>query len=66
MSCIGLASSQLGIMSSLAVVDASTDRGQFILLANPETLQVSKEMNEILKLAPIFQACRQKFQDQEK
>ena len=36
MSCIGLASSQLGIMSSLAVVDASKDRGQFILLANPE------------------------------
>ncbi len=52
MLCIGLASSQLGIMSSLAVVDASKDRGQFILLANPEILQVSKEMNENIEASP--------------
>ena len=45
-SCIGLACNQVGIKFSLAVVDASTSRGQAVLMANPEILQVSKEMNE--------------------
>ena len=42
MSCISLASSQLGIMSSL-VVDASTDRGQFILLATQKSCKYRRK-----------------------
>ena len=40
-SCIGLACNQVGIKFSLAVVDASTSRGQVVLMANPEILPVS-------------------------
>ena len=39
LSCVGLACNQLGIMSRLVVVDASTSRGQFVLMANPEILR---------------------------
>ena len=34
------------------VVDASTSRGQFVLMANPEILQVSKEMTEHIEASP--------------
>ena len=51
-SCIGLACNQVGIKFSLAVVDASTSRGQAVLMANPEILQVSKEMNENTEASP--------------
>ena len=51
-SCIGLACNQVGIKFSLAVVDASTSRGQAVLMANPEILQVSKEMNEHSEASP--------------
>lgn len=52
LSCVGLACNQLGIMRRLVVVDASTSRGQFVLMANPEILQVSKEMNEHVEASP--------------
>ena len=51
-SCIGLACNQVGIKFSLAVVDASTSRGQAVLMANPEILQVSKEMTEHIEASP--------------
>ena len=34
------------------MVDASTSRGQAVLMANPEILQVSKEMNEFTEASP--------------
>ena len=40
---VGLAAPQLGIGLSLAVVDASTERGQAIRMANPEILHASVE-----------------------
>ena len=53
-SCLGLACNQIGIKFSLAVVDASTSRGQAVLMANPEILQVSKEVNEYTEASPNF------------
>lgn len=41
---VGLAAPQIGIMLRLAVVDASTSRGQAVKLANPQILQASSEM----------------------
>ena len=41
---VGLAAPQIGIGLRLAVVDASRERGQAILMANPELLHVSTEM----------------------
>ncbi|MCJ8138471.1 peptide deformylase [Falsirhodobacter halotolerans] len=38
---VGLAAPQIGVMLRLAVVDCSDDRGQAILLANPEVLHAS-------------------------
>lgn len=35
---VGLAAVQLGVMQRLAVVDASTERGQAVLMANPELI----------------------------
>ncbi len=39
----GLAAPQIGVMLRLAVVDASKERGQAMLLANPELLHASVE-----------------------
>ena len=43
---VGLAAPQLGIGLALAVVDASTARGQAIRMANPEILHSSVEFRE--------------------
>ena len=43
---VGLAAPQLGIDMALAVVDASTKRGQAIRLANPTVLHASVELRE--------------------
>jgi len=43
---VGLAAPQLGVMQRLAVVDASTERGQAVRLANPEILHASIELRE--------------------
>ncbi|WP_147126329.1 peptide deformylase [Shimia ponticola] len=40
---VGLAAPQIGVNLRLAVVDASRDRGQAILMANPEILHASTE-----------------------
>ncbi|MDG1102609.1 MAG: peptide deformylase [Ascidiaceihabitans sp.] len=42
---VGLAAPQIGVMMQLAVVDASPDRKQRILLANPTILSTSEEKN---------------------
>lgn len=41
---VGLAAPQIGIMLRLAVVDASTKRGQAVRMANPEILHESVQM----------------------
>ncbi|SEP83624.1 peptide deformylase [Thalassovita taeanensis] len=38
---VGLAAVQIGVMQRLAVVDASTERGQVVRMANPEVLHAS-------------------------
>lgn len=43
---VGLAAPQLGIGLALAVVDASTARGQAVRMANPEILHSSVEFRE--------------------
>ncbi len=43
---VGLAAPQLGIDMALAVVDASTTRGQAIRMANPSVLHASIELRE--------------------
>ncbi len=48
----GLAAPQLGIGLSLAVVDASTKRGQAIRLANPEILHSSVEPRDHEEASP--------------
>lgn len=40
---VGLAAVQIGVMRRLAVVDASSARGQAVLMANPEVLHASIE-----------------------
>jgi len=48
----GLAAPQLGIGMALAVVDASTKRGQAMRLANPEILHSSVEPREYEEASP--------------
>ena len=43
---VGLAAPQLGLDMALAVVDASTERGQAVRMANPEILHSSVEPRE--------------------
>ena len=49
---VGLAAVQLGIMQSLAVVDASGERGQAVRMANPEVLHASVQMREHDEASP--------------
>ena len=48
----GLAAVQIGIPLRLAVVDCSTQRGQSILMANPEILHASGQMREHTEASP--------------
>ncbi|WP_146584926.1 peptide deformylase [Puniceibacterium confluentis] len=41
---VGLAAPQIGVLLRLAVVDASQQRGQAVLLANPEVLHASVDL----------------------
>ena len=41
---VGLGAPQIGVMQRLAVVDASTARGQVVRMANPEILHASVEL----------------------
>lgn len=49
---VGLAATQLGEMQRLAVVDASSERGQAIRMANPEILHKSIELREHEEASP--------------
>lgn len=49
---VGLAAPQIGVMLRLAVVDASEDRGQAVLMANPEVLHASVKLREHDEASP--------------
>ena len=49
---VGLAAPQIGVMQRLAVVDASTERGQAVRMANPEILHESIELREHEEASP--------------
>lgn len=49
---VGLAAPQIGVMMQLAVVDASTERNQRIVLANPSVLSTSEELNRYQEASP--------------
>ena len=49
---VGLAAPQIGVMLRLAVVDASTERGQVIRMANPEIIDASGVFREHEEASP--------------
>ncbi len=49
---VGLGANQIGVMLRLAVVDASTERGQVVLMANPEILHSSIEPRDHEEASP--------------
>ena len=49
---VGLAAPQIGIMLRLAVVDASTRRGQAVRMANPEILHASVQLRAHEEASP--------------
>jgi peptide deformylase len=49
---VGLAATQIGVMQRLAVVDASSERGQAIRMANPEVLHSSIELRHHEEASP--------------
>ena len=48
----GLAAPQIGVMLRLAVVDCSSDRGQAVLMANPEVLHASAQPRDHDEASP--------------
>ena len=55
---VGLAAPQIGIGLRLAVVDASRERGQAILMANPELLQFRPRWRWVKKRHPTCRVLR--------
>lgn len=51
---VGLAATQLGEMQALAVVDASTARGQVVRMANPEILHASVQLRPHDEASPCL------------
>jgi peptide deformylase len=51
---VGLAAPQIGVPLALAVVDASTARGQAVRMANPEVLHASAQMREHEEASPCL------------
>lgn len=49
---LGLAAPQIGVMQSLAVVDASQERGQAIRLANPRLIEASSATHDYPEGSP--------------
>lgn len=49
---VGLAAPQIGIMLRLAVVDASSERGKALLMANPEVIEASAILREHEEASP--------------
>jgi peptide deformylase len=48
----GLAAPQIGVGLRLAVVDCSTERGQAVLMANPEVLHASGQLRDYEEASP--------------
>ena len=51
---VGLAAVQIGVMQRLAVVDASSERGRAVRMANPEVLHASVEPREHEEASPCL------------
>lgn len=51
---VGLAATQLGVMRALAVVDASSERGLAIKMANPRVLHASAKLNDYEEASPCL------------
>jgi peptide deformylase len=51
---VGLAAPQIGVPLALAVVDASSARGQAVRMANPEVLHASVEFREHEEASPCL------------
>ena len=49
---VGLGAPQIGVLKRLAVVDASSERGQAIRMANPEVLHASIELRDHEEASP--------------
>ena len=49
---VGLAAVQIGVMQRLAVVDASDNRGETVLMANPEIIDASAILREHPEASP--------------
>ncbi|KIC51980.1 peptide deformylase [Tateyamaria sp. ANG-S1] len=49
---VGLAAPQIGVMLRVAVVDATPDRSRRILLANPEVLEASSDIEKGTEASP--------------
>lgn len=49
---VGMGANQIGVMLRLAVVDASTERGKVVRMANPEILHSSIELREHEEASP--------------
>ncbi|SDI33648.1 peptide deformylase [Lutimaribacter saemankumensis] len=49
---VGLAAPQIGVMLRLAVVDASTERGKAVRMANPEILHASVQLRDHEEASP--------------
>ena len=49
---VGLAAPQIGVMQALAVVDASTERGQAVRFANPVLVGASTEFRDVAEGSP--------------
>ena len=49
---VGLGAPQIGVMQRLAVVDASTERGQAVRMANPEVLHASVQLRDHDEASP--------------
>ena len=49
---VGLAAPQIGVSLRLAVVDASTERGQAVRMANPEILHASGQLRDHEEASP--------------
>ena len=49
---VGLAANQIGVLQRLAVVDASSERGQVVRMANPEVLHASIEPRDHEEASP--------------
>lgn len=48
----GLAAPQVGVMRALAVVDCSTERGRAVKMADPEIIEVSRDLFEWDEASP--------------